>query len=235
MSQPTLEARLERSPLLQGYRLADQLRARLLDGRLMEHTRRQVEAVLERAEGETATAAIGMLRCDLWVFLGDLPNARDDYHAALEILREAPDPEVESAVRNGLGSVYLQLRRLDEALEQYRQAAQLAEQTGDLARQSKALNNMGVAYTWQEKYAEAERVLLQAVELKRRLHDRLGEAQALQNLVLVYDKLGDLHKAVELQEAVVTMFTEMGVSPGQLDAARGLLGRLKEAYGSPQP
>jgi len=143
--------------------------------------------------------------------------------------------QMESAVMNNMGSIYLEKGEWAQALEIYRKALKIKEQLGDLPGTASTLGNMGIVYHQRGEWSQAIEMHRRALETFKRLGNLRGMARTYNNMGLVLTDKRDGNRALDMfgksleidkevgdLQGIASTFNNMGVvlaDKGDLDRA----------------
>jgi tetratricopeptide (TPR) repeat protein len=205
----------------------------------------QVQAVLTSYEtserlwqGLDEPAQLGRIFSNHGEFLlamGQPEAALEIFNKALDQLDLEDEPNVRSAVLNGLGLAYHDLGFRRKALWAYGLALKLAENASDRAF---VLSRFGTALRDENRLPQAEYALKKSLELARSLHEPRRIAFALADLAHLQDLRNREEQALRLFAEALEILTKLedpgakaSVLFGRAEAQRDL-GRLQDAITS---
>ena len=128
--------------------------------------------------------------------LGDAELARLYHLKSLDIFRAINNRIGEARALNDLGLIFQSLGDLEQARSYLEEARQIRVQIGNRQAESTSLINLGKLYLQQEQLEEALELLHRALEIAEAIKVKPRIYQAHQALSLVYEKYGDLAKAL---------------------------------------
>lgn len=133
--------------------------------------------------------------------LGQFPEALRHYQRAADLCA-GRDPYREAAARCNIGTLLVELDRLDEARDTYHRALTLTREVGDVDGESLVLSNLGDAYRRLGRADEALTYLERALAVADAHGFRPRRAYALHRLGNLYHAQGRLDEALgRLREA----------------------------------
>jgi class 3 adenylate cyclase/predicted ATPase len=200
----------------------------------LETARRAVACAPDSAPARQAFARALLGQC--LVRTGQRDAARHEFGLALQLARQANDPETEAVVLNDLGSLADDEGRTTAAIGYFEQALALHRASGDRLNESGLLNNLAYAMMKLGDYERASRQYTEAIELMVRIGARHNEGIAWINLGMTCLNLGD-GLAAEAQDgraiallqaardrwseaAAVRLQGQSALMQGRLDGAR---------------
>ncbi len=134
--------------------------------------------------------------------LGDYTQALQMAGEAAEIRRGLGNAVGQARSTNNMGLALLSLGEYEQAIQKYQQALLLDEQNQDTQGEVIRNNNIGNVYFFQGRYFDALRHYQTALELADEHSDQPWSAEdrqlALANLAVVYQKLGQYQRALDL-------------------------------------
>jgi len=143
--------------------------------------------------------------------LGQFPQAREHYTAALELARHSGWLELQSAIVGSLADVYWQLGLLQEAAAQLAEAVAITARTGRIFSRAGQLSNLGVVTGALGRLPEAARYHAEALALHRASGARSSQALSLNNLGDAYRALGRLDEAMDHLSEGLALGRELGL------------------------
>ncbi|WP_254445327.1 tetratricopeptide repeat protein [Anabaena sp. UHCC 0204] len=159
---------------------------------------------------------------EVYVSLGNYPQALEFYQPALNIIRElkATNPKnandfvtEEKNILTEIGAVYFRLGQYQKSLDYYQQNLAIEKAANNRISAAQTLNNMGVIYVNLGNYAQALATYEEALTTvqdycyKEKLTCFYGtEAAILNNLSTTYFSLGQYPKSLELAEKSATIY-----------------------------
>ncbi|MFE2107815.1 ATP-binding protein [Kitasatospora sp. NPDC059463] len=186
-----------------------------------------------RQLGEPAGEAAALRHLGLVHYqLGELPQALDLLHRALEIRRSTGDRNGEAHVLTNLGLALARTGRLEEALDHQRRALRLGRELPEPAVEAIALINLGPVLTGLGRMTEALEHHREALEFQRRAGNRLGVAIALNQLGEHQQKLHRHPEALDLYQEALELLRDLGDTFGQAES-HTLLGDALLAMDAP--
>ena len=126
---------------------------------------------------------------------GEYPAARTALQRALELFRQAKDPDGEAKALNNLGVLFRDTGRYSEALRSHQDSLEIARQQGDRRQEASALGNMGVVHRDVGRLEEALRCYQDCLKIQREVGDPETPI-VLNNIALVYDDWGRYAEAL---------------------------------------
>jgi len=161
----------------------------------------------------------------------NLEQALETYHQALQLSREAQDPETESFVLLALGNVARRQRQTDEAYRYYTASKLLKERIRDSLGLSHLYAVWGSAYSEDDKPDSALALLNMALLLKAQLgKDLRGKAKILSDIAAVHVRQGRYEQAVGSANAALKILDTLDEAPFRY-AALATLSQALEALG----
>lgn len=149
--------------------------------------------------------------------LGDYSQALQMAQEAAEVRRQLGNSVGEARSLNNTGLALLHLGEYEEAILKYQQALALDEQNQDFQGQVIRNNNIGNVYFYQGRYLDALRLYQTALELCQQNSAQPWSAEerqlSLANLAVVYQKLGQYQRALDL-------YVQLRREAGQLPASQ---------------
>jgi CHAT domain-containing protein/Tfp pilus assembly protein PilF len=125
------------------------------------------------------------------------------YEAALSAYQRIGGPFEQAYALLGLGNAHLRKGNLETALSVFKQAQPLAEASGDVEKQVLAMANIGACQLQMGHFSEALALSEKALELNRVLANPDTEASVEHNFAVIYQKRGQLQKAVDAYTRLV--------------------------------
>jgi predicted ATPase/DNA-binding SARP family transcriptional activator len=153
---------------------------------------------------------------------GDLPEARRLGSECLATFQELGDRRGAIAALNNLLITAQAQEDYEASLEFGYAALKAAEEESDARMLAAASNNTAGTLRCMGRLDEAEVLFTSALAGFRALNDRRGEAAALTNLSTVGRRRGLYGPARSAMLEALTIYTELGIAEGQLDAVEGL-------------
>jgi len=135
--------------------------------------------------------------------LGEMQQALEYYHEALELASETADRDREIIIRNNLGEIYRSLGNWETAFDYYRVAVEMSGSSDKSSFTGKVLINLADAYRHQGKLDEARTSLDRALALGREIGDRELQLLALDQMAFLLLQLKQpAQAAADAREAV---------------------------------
>jgi tetratricopeptide (TPR) repeat protein len=128
-------------------------------------------------------------------------NASDTgiYYAqqVLSVSEQAGYEKGVSNAYNGLGLIYMQMKKYSLALEYYQKALKIRTAIGYKKGMAGTYNNLGLLYGNQNKYNEAIQWELKAIEINKEIGDRESMSAAYGKMARIYASLGKYTEALK--------------------------------------
>jgi non-specific serine/threonine protein kinase len=166
------------------------------------------ESLLHMAEADVPA----MVRGKAWMALGDLADWQGDtaraveaLHHALVAARESGDPQLTAGVLRSLGSVTIDLGRLDEAGRLLLEAYTLARDSGDTWNAAAAANLTGFVDRWRGDLDRARVWHETALAIWQQMGDRDHMPIALVGLGRVWSDSYEDQRALETLDAALAL------------------------------
>ncbi|MGW4496767.1 AfsR/SARP family transcriptional regulator [Streptomyces sp. NPDC004376] len=170
--------------------------------------------VRQSASGASLRRAV-----DLLLVSKDLAESGANAHqfgAAATAVRDAAeaagDARAEGRARTTLAQVHMAAGRFDEAEAEAQRAVELADAARDPWIDCNAPSERGIVAAYHQRNEEAETYLQRTLDAYRADGNLPGEASALCNLSRVRLAMGQVDSAVELAEAGVAIYRDLGLS-----------------------
>ena len=145
---------------------------------------------------------------------GDYGQALKYYFEALGHYESFNMPKQQSDVLNGIGLVYLDLKKPHESLDYLKAALEIRKELGDMRLIASSTNNIASCLKVQENFSKAETYYLEYLKLVKELHDRRGVAGAYSNLGNVAKNLGKYRLSMEYYQDGLELFLDMNEPEG---------------------
>lgn len=149
----------------------------------------------------------------LYLQVGNLPQAIDRLSIASEIYQANQDPLNQAKILNYLGAVYLQQGNLEKAADSFTRSVARCRQMNSLEGLTVSLSNLGNACIQLNQYSVAEHHFLEVLALREKADDRLGQAITLYNLARIYEIQGLESKAQDTFARSAGYFQNKQVAP----------------------
>ncbi|WP_306207068.1 BTAD domain-containing putative transcriptional regulator [Actinoplanes sp. RD1] len=153
---------------------------------------------------------------------GDLPQARQLGEEGLRLFRSLDDRRGMLAVLNNLLITAQAQADYPASLAYGYEALAIAEEDAIAPMVAALANNTAGTLRCLDRLDEAEELFTRALEGFRALGDRRGEAAALSNLSTTDRRRGRYATARPAMRRALALYTELGLTEGQLDAVEGL-------------
>jgi CHAT domain-containing protein/tetratricopeptide (TPR) repeat protein len=140
--------------------------------------------------------------------IGDIAQARDYLHAALEIKRSLGDPIGEATCYRALGSFHRAIGDFQQALALYQQALAIYRDLGDKRGEADIALAIGGLYEDLGDYSTTEKYWQKWLEIRREIEGRAGELWGSNQLAVLYWEMGDYNRALELGLKVIELCDE---------------------------
>jgi tetratricopeptide (TPR) repeat protein len=212
-------------PRRSAWLLADVLRYHFILRGYAVDWRTVADAGLAAAEAEgagDAQAAAYLSLANSHHFQSQHAPAVADYERALAFARQVGWLECESAVLNGLGTVYWSSGRLREATDHFTRSLALDERAGRRVGQAISLSNLATLYQELGLVTEAADHHRRALRLHRQLGSRSGESNTLVSLGSLAHHTGRLDAALGHFTEALAIQREIGDRVGEADTLRML-------------
>ncbi len=183
---------------------------------------------IEFSEGEAwALAGIGLCKRQL----AQHDEAIDHYMRSVRLWQRIGGAHDQAAALEALGNAYLVKRDPEAALRTYQEALPLALTAGDLSRKARITIGIGCSRLQQGRPSEAAATLQQALTLSRSIGDKEAEEAAEHNLAASYQKSGQLQKAVDIYQRLISRASpeEAAIQHNNLGALYLELGHAEKA------
>ena len=142
--------------------------------------------------------------------LRELPEARQLFQQALDILIDYGDRYKQAFTYNNLGAVCQELQEFSEARQFYQQALAIYTEYGDRYEQAKTYNNLGVVSQQLRSLSEAWQFYQQALAIFVNYGDRFSQAIAYGQLGNVAQELRKLPEARQFFQQALAIFIDYG-------------------------
>ena len=152
-------------------------------------------------------------------------SATEAYRRAQALYAEAEDIHGAANVRNGLGIILMNQKRLPEARVEYEAALDVFREAGDRWRIAMVLTNLASVEFQDGNNEKAFSTTEEALAIRREIADRWGEAMLLSNEGMFRGKLGQARQACDLLERAL----ELRRATGDRLGVSVILERLSEA------
>jgi len=163
------------------------------------------------------------------VYLQELSRGDDAlkvYDCCMRIDRLFEHREMESAVLNNMGIVYLRQGDWDRALEMYGKSLEIRERLGDHHGMAQTLGNIGNVYRVKGDWDGALEMYGKSLETFERLGDHHGMAQTFNNMGVIYDQQAEWDQALEIYGKALETFERLGDHHGMAQT----LGNIGNVY-----
>ena len=144
-----------------------------------------------------------------------LRQALKKYEEALQIWRDADDPNGVAKTLNSVGFVYNSLGDLRKALDYYSQALQANRTAGNRNGEAVTLGNIGSVLDLLGEKQKAVDFYSQALQLDRAAGNRGLEALTLSNIAGLYASLGENQKALDYHSQALSIRRAAGDRKGE--------------------
>jgi CHAT domain-containing protein/Tfp pilus assembly protein PilF len=131
-------------------------------------------------------------------------EAIDLYLQSLTIWQRIGGPYDQAFVLEALGNAYLSKPDPEAAMRTFQKALPLALESGDLVRKTRVTMGLGCSQLHGGRPSEAAVTLEKALALSRSFGDREGEAATEHNLAASYHRKGQLQKAVDIYQRLIS-------------------------------
>ena len=175
---------------------------------IAEQNKRLTKAQINKNTEEKAEAYYNLGRA--YCFL-------EDFHRAIEYLKQYLSIAEEVGDRAGAGRAYCQLGCAynslgdsQRAIEYHNQHLRIAKEVGDRAGKGRAYGNLGLAYHSLEEFQRAIEYHNQHLRIAKEVDDRAGEGRAYGNLGLAYHSLEEFQRAIEYHNQHLRIAKEVG-------------------------
>jgi len=128
--------------------------------------------------------------------LGETSKALDYYQQCMAICKENNYSNELSTINNNIGEILLSENKLDEAIIAYKKSIELASIGNNISDLMVAEMNLGIAFLKKENYQDSETYLLSSLEKYANTSQKQGVYDLYQSLISLYEKKGDLQKAI---------------------------------------
>jgi CHAT domain-containing protein/tetratricopeptide (TPR) repeat protein len=135
--------------------------------------------------------------------LGNSTKALYYYKKALTISTATHYRSGEAAQRFNLASLYFQKGQNRSAEYHFVRSLRIYDELARLPDQGRVLGALGELYTRTNRIPDAEHSLIEALSRIRHTGDRIGEAYLLEGLARLFEKRGNIEKALALSEEAI--------------------------------
>lgn len=101
-------------------------------------------------------------------------------------------------------------RDIKESAIKFEKALSLANEMNFISTKASILNNIGILYWFINKPDKAQQCHEEVLQLNRAMGNRNGEGSALVGMGMVFERKGDLEKALEYYQSAWTIFHQIG-------------------------
>lgn len=136
-------------------------------------------------------------------FLHELDSAIQYMREGVRLLEGKGYISIESALYDGLQSLYMTLTQYDKAIMYGEKSVQIARQNNSMEDLSTSLNNLGLSYVETGRLPEAKRVYKEGLEVARKIGYAQVEAMLLNNLSDIHLREGKFAEAYVNSNAVL--------------------------------
>ncbi|WP_042152780.1 MULTISPECIES: tetratricopeptide repeat protein [unclassified Pseudoalteromonas] len=136
---------------------------------------------------------------------GDISEAIKKYEQA-ETIYQKDGTEVDQVdIRHNIAGLYLRLNRFDIAIEMLVNVISSREQNKDKKGLALAYGDIGVAYKHSKQYELAKTYLFKSLRFYQQEKDLYNSASQLHNISELYNKLGEIDKALNYAKQAVDL------------------------------
>ncbi|MGK0385484.1 MAG: signal transduction histidine kinase, partial [Patiriisocius sp.] len=114
----------------------------------------------------------------IYEFLGDQPNAKEAYEAAIKAAKLAGDKKLESNAYNPLSGLFLKLLEPEKAMELIQLSVALKQEMGDVRGEAFAIYGRGKVHLYYKDYIKAKKDIEAALQIHIAFNDQLGITMA---------------------------------------------------------
>ena len=145
-----------------------------------------------------------------YYFLNDFHRAIEYLKQYLSIAKEVGDRAGEGCAYGKLGLAYHSLEECQRAIEYHNQHLSIAKEVGDRAGEGCAYGNLGCAYQSLDDSQRAIEYHNQHLRIAEEVGDRVGEGRACGNLGRAYHSLEEFQRAIEYHNQHLSIAKEVG-------------------------
>jgi tetratricopeptide (TPR) repeat protein len=173
-------------------------------------------AVLEQAEvrirsGQVGDFSLRRAAYELgaaYLGAGELDKAEQYLERAVALAKAATSATGLAIAYNGLGTLYLQRRDVQQALAAF-EAALRHLGADEVVLAAQVYNNLGLAYAERSEWSKSAEQFQRSLEVKRNAGDSLGQALAMTNLARIRANEDKLDDAVTITLQAVAIFDDL--------------------------
>ncbi|CAH3190141.1 unnamed protein product, partial [Porites evermanni] len=161
-------------------------------------------------------------KADAYHNLGTAYFNLQDFHQAIEYLKQFLSIAEEVGNRAGAGCAYRNLGRAYEilgdsqkAIEYHNQHLIITTELGDKAQEGCTYGDLGAAYYSLQEFQRAIEYHNQHLIIAKEVGDRAGQGKAYANLGLAYHRLNEFQRAIEYHNQHLIIAKEVGDRAGQ--------------------
>lgn len=140
--------------------------------------------------------------------LGVYSKAFERYLEALKLAEENDIEEQRGYALINLGNLYLFQTNFQGAIRYFIQALDQAQKLGNRRMQAYCFINLGRSYEGTNEFGQAELYITQAIDIRKQLGDEYGVIAAQIELADIYRKKGELQKALDKAEEIISQIDE---------------------------